>query len=489
MRITLRLLWLLLLLNSCVPKREYVTVSLKPKGLEEILDTSKINYTSEFHLLDNLVIKLVSLDEGGNYILELASEIKKVNDVLYELKIKDAKFSNNEKITLSDVRSTLLRNVKLGGAHVSLAQFVKSVEVSEDKLVIALKRPEKTFLYYLSLPDLGILHKTQYEKDELIARDFNSVTSGPFLYKCDSYCFLAKNEKFYGPKTYPGKIKLVDPFKMPIINELIEEKIDIGQVGVGDYIKKRKELSTKDSLHFLGTKSDALTYLFFNKYQKRPINLNERIWLYQKITSNFEVPSHYNDLARKTLQYFPPESPAYIENIQSSPLPSIDLDKIPERFKDGIKIHTYTTAPKVTIWEMVKKLEEIRGLKINVLNDVEPSQYDQRLKKGDIDIFVGIMSSDYRIPVEAISFEFFSPDSKLIDESGNIKKLFNSYQLTNETVEEKQLLQSISREIYNSAYVVPLFHSAIPLFYNANTVDFGGLNHLFAFNFWKIKSR
>lgn len=464
-----------------------ISASLSPRTLNEVLDPARINYTSEFHLLDNLLAKLVSFDENGNYLLDLASDIQKIDDLNYKIKIKDRKFSNGEKITIKDVRSSIERNIRIGGAHISLNDSIQEIQDSNDALAIKLKKPLKSLFYYLSLPDLGILHRDQYSKETLHASDFTKVTSGAFYYQCINSCSLLKNKYFSSDLEYPNEVKLYSPFKLNIVNELMANRIHLGQVGLDDFLAKQEEVTSKESLKFLGNKTDSLTYLYFNKHSKNKVTINERKWLYSKIAKSFEILDQYKNISAKTIQYFPPESIAHIDTLEINDLE--DGQNTPERFKSGITIHTFTTSSKVTIWDQVKHLEKIHGLKIQIVADIPPAELETKLKEGKIDIVLSIMSSDYRVPVEALNFEFFSPNSNATDETGEIKKLYNEYQKSNSIDEDSQCLKKISKIILDNAYFVPIFTSASPYFYNSDKVDFGALNSLFAFNFWKIKAK
>src|SRR5690606_14141728 len=118
--------------------------------------------------------------------------------------------------------------------------------------------------------------------------------------------------------------------------------------------------------------------------------------------------------------------------------------------------------------------------KIKIFADIPPAELEEKLKEGKIDIILSIMSSDYRVPVEALNFEFFSPSSNATDETGEITKLYNQYQKSNSPDEDSRYLKNISKVILDNAYFVPIFTSASPYFYNSDRVDFGNLNSLFA---------
>lgn len=466
-----------------------ITASLKPKHLDEQLDPAKIAFTNEFHLLDNLTLKLVGLDQHGQFNLEFASEIKQPTPSTYQIKIKTAHFSNGADISIIDVMETIKRNIRLGGSHISLGDIVKTINLKDDETIeITLLKPHKSFLYYLSLPDLGILHKSQYEKDSLTAADFSKNTSGPFEYSSDSKTFtLKKNPHFRSEISYPEVVDLIDPTKFNIAKKLQAGDLDVGVLGIEDYLKNASNLSKDTNLNFLGTKTDSFTYLYFNRHSKRKTPSAEIRWLTTEVLNNFFIPETFSSVARKSLQYFPPESPAFNPSLEDKK--KITSSEIPLSLKDkDIIIHTFSTAKKFVIWELVTQLEKINP-KIKILADVDPKDFESRMKNGDIEIFMSLMSTDYRVPVEAINFEFLSKDSKLQDKNGTIKGLFDRYQTNNDSAEEKLILQDISREIMDQMYIIPMFHYATPTFYNSNRIKFGNLNHISAFSFWKIHKK
>jgi MarR-like DNA-binding transcriptional regulator SgrR of sgrS sRNA len=262
----------------------------------------------------------------------------------------------------------------------------------------------------------------------------------------------------------------------------------LGQGSIRSFLKNKKEIQDSENIRVLGVPSDSLTYLYFNNYSSKFKNPVLRRWISKKIREDFDIPRGYSDLARKTSQYFPPESIAYLTDKEMervfSEQPSDILPVIPEE----IIIHTFTSVYDVTIEELVKKLEQIPGLKITIKADIKPSDYILSMKQGKFDIFLNIMSTDIRTPVEAINFEYFSTDSNLADLTGNIKSEFLKYQDTSSKEDEKTHMKAISRQMILDGQVIPLFHSAIPFIYDSQKVSLSGLSHLFVMNFWKMKT-
>ncbi|WPU65858.1 hypothetical protein [Peredibacter starrii] len=244
-----------------------------------------------------------------------------------------------------------------------------------------------------------------------------------------------------------------------------------------------------ENLRVIGVPSDSLTYLYFNENAKGFKDDKHRLWIKKLILENFSVPKSLHQFARRSVQYFPPESKAYIPETQIDSIVRSNLPASPPKdFPKKVIIHTYSTVYNVTIENLVRQLEKIPDVKVEIKNDIKPADYINKMKSGEFEIFLNVMSTDFRTPVEAINFEFFSADSVLRDKDGSVSRNFERYQAAQDGIEEIKSLQEISKTILLSDQVIPLFHSAIPFVYNSDKVDLSDLNHLFILNFWKIKS-
>ncbi len=467
-----------------------ISVALKPKDINERLDTRLISYVSEFYLLENLTARLVSMNEDGSYQLELASKIDVITPQEYTIEIRESYFSNGDRITIQDVYESLARVLKFNSSHVVLKDVVKSINVKDGKLHVLLFKPTKSFFYYLSLPDLGVLHRTQYSKDEIFGRDFVNCSSGPFSYlKKGSDYLLVKNEhqRIHSSK-YPSLIKLVDPFGKDTADLILTNQVDLGQISLESFFINEDRFLKDSKLTYLGVPSDALTYISFNKYNTNVWSHENRQWFKCKLEEQFKVPERLNRMARRSHQYFPPESKAYVDESEILESKKKCPQARPKNFPTSIKIHTYKTIFKVSIKELLKDLEKIEGLNIEIIPDVETSRAMDMMKSGAFDLFLNVMSTDFRVPVEAINFEYFSPESRFRDHKGLIKKLFDQYQDAGSDRNEEELLKQITRTMNEEIEFIPLFHAAIPYFFNNSKVSMDTPSHLFIMDFWKLKN-
>ena len=487
------ILILIFLTIGCNKGNEMITAALSPRKLDATLDPRKIYYTSEFHILENLLTRLVAQDENGEFQKELASEIKSIDDLEFYIKIKDASFSNGETITLVDVKESLERTIKTGSAHVKLDGILDFIKIENDSLVIRLKKKSKSFIYFLSLIDMGILHKTQYQKEILTASDFVNITSGPFTYLSnDKQEFFLKKNRFYKFATvdYPELVHIKSTMGINAIKEMIDGKIDLGQVKTNDLVTHEKDLKSKDFV-LMGTPSDTLSYILFNKNSAIFRDKDAREWIIAKIQHHFILKPGFEKFAKRSFQYFPPESRAYLQNDELGDyFKKLEktLSKKPAQVPNELIIKTFTTAFNVGFEPLLRELENIPDLKIKIENDVKPNEISNFMRRDDWSFFLNFMASDYRISVEAINFEYFSPNRNLIDTTGKIEKLYEEFQTANSELEEQQSLKKISMQMLSDGQFIPLCHSVIPVMYNPKKIDLGNLSHFFIFNFWKLKA-
>lgn len=485
------MLLILLLCCSCINGSNTVTVALAPQKIGLILDPLSTQYTNQFYLLENLTQRLVSFDETGNYKLELAQSITKTNELEFVIKIKNGYFSNGDPITLVDVKKSLDRTISRGSQHVDLKEYVSKTEIKNNALYVYLTKYSKNFLYYLSLPDMGILHPEQYSKDVLKSDDFIKVASGPFSYFHDGKDYFLLKNKYYSIShaNYPEKVKLIGSWGYDIMDMTLKGDLTLGQVGLRKYLGKIDQLNEKSKVRIIGTPSDSLTYIVFNEKSSSFKNKAHRKWLRTIIDKNFLVPVKYQVLARRSKQYFPPESKAFLpEEKVHEVLKQQYLKSKPVDFPKNVNIFTYTSAYDVTLEPLLKQLELIPDLNIKVHDSIDPYKKAEMFKSGEIDIFIQVMSTDVRMPVEAINFEFFSQDAALIDFDGSVRKHFDTYLSTKNPDLEIESLREISKAILLNDQIIPLYHSAIPVAYDSTQVNLEGLSHLFIFNFWKMKA-
>ena len=167
---------------------------------------------------------------------------------------KDCRFSDGTQITAEDVAKSLKRSILLSSPHVDTknlwvgAKKMKSIDdeiegikvLSDKKLRFKLNHPTKEVLFYLTLTDLAILHKSQYSKEHLKVADWIQVTSGAYRVQSvdDNKLVFRANENSHNfSKSMPQQISFEGYRKKNFIDDLREKNLAFGTVPFLDTLK------------------------------------------------------------------------------------------------------------------------------------------------------------------------------------------------------------------------------------------------------------
>lgn len=467
-------------------------MSMTPLKRGTVMDTSKIYFLNEYYILENLTVRLVEMDVKAGYKLMLASSIKQTSDTLYEIQIRETSFSNGEPVTLEDVKESLLRAKRSQNSHVAFNEIVKGIEIKNSILQITLNHKVNDFMYFLTLADLSVLHKTQRSVQELKVEDWEKVTSGPFTYLIENDDVFLKKNPFYklSSSDYPEKIKLITARGRDTFLDFQKGIVDIGEFNLNSYDKHLGQLIESENLHVIGNNGDMINFFSLNIKSDKFKKAYNRQWLQKKILLGFSLDDRYASIGRKAYQFFTPQVKGFVEEQkiinEVNSWKHIDLDTIPEEFKQGITVHTYQRAFEVSVQGAFKNLDKILGFPVTILPDVPSVEFETFVNKKEYDIFLSITSMDQVIVGESINLYYFSSFPLFLDVNKKISPLMKKYQKakTSETIE---VLNEISMQMIKDSECVPLFYVASPFFYNKDKLDVSGLDEMTYFNLWKIK--
>jgi len=488
---------------------ESISILLSPKKMEQTLDPSKIAFTNDYFLLENLTLRLVGLNSKGQYENLLAESITPNADkTLYRIKIKEAYFSNGDKITIEDVYYTLKRLVVVGSAHSNLKEFIlggKNIKtldtplegltiISPDTLTISFSRPLKEFIDYLQMADFGILHPSQYKKKEIFASDWTQYSSGPYRLKYEKDdVYLVKNEKAFNFNLEtPKEVKLVSQyFKNELPKQIIEQKIHTGMIPFPTYFANKKQIDEGKGIKLFATTTDKITLIILNKNSPLFKDNQTRRWIQKKIIQTYLLKNTpYDQFLQKAYEYFVPSTKGFMnkDEILShvKKWANIDSNQIPESLKKGITILSYETLPQIAPMELFKELETVLGIPVKIKLTVNASNIETTFLKRDYDAFINVMAMDYKLIGESINLLYNSSTPDFLDEDGKMKSLLSIYQSTFDEAEEKKILSNIALEMINQAECIPLFYLADPFFYNENFLNVGDANIFESLQVWKM---
>ncbi len=479
------------LISSC-SQNTTLTMSMTPLKRGTVMDPSRIYFLNEYYIIENLTVRLVEMDAKTGYKNMLASEIKQISDLEYHIKIKETFFSNGDRVTLEDVKNTLIRAKNNVNSHVALKEILHEISIQDDTLKIFLKKKVNDFIYFLTLADLSILHSSQSEKKELIIEDWEKVSSGPFKYQIEKdEVFLAKNPHYkLSSHNYPDKIKLTTSRERDSFIDFQENKVDIGEFNLNSYEKNLNQLSSQNNLQVIGNHGDMINFFALNADHPKFKSEYNRKWIQKKILLNFKLDPKYAPIAKKALQFFTPYVKGFLDENEIlkeiSTWNDIDTSKIPEELKDGITISTYQRAFEVSLKGAFEPLSQILGIPVVIENNVPSTKFEEFITKRKHEAFLGITAMDQVIVGESINLYYFSSSPMFMDINKKINKLMDKYQ-TSESSETIKVVNKIALQMIKDAECIPLFYVASPFFFNKDKVDISDLDEMTYFNLWKIK--
>lgn len=456
------------------------------------MDPSRVYFLNEYYLIENLSVRLVEMDANSGYKLMLASSITQKSDTEYQVQIKDSKFSNGELIALEDVKRSLERATKNKNSHINFSEILKDLKIEDGFLSIKLNKRTNDFLYYLTLIDLSILHKNQI-KDEIKVEDWSGPTSGAFTYQLakDGTAYLEKNKYFALSKVnYPERVHLFSAMGRDSFKDFAEDKVDLGEFNLNSYESHLSELGRHKNLQVIGNTGDMITFLALNARKEKFSKEYNRRWIQKKILKSLKVREQYKQVARKAFQFFTPQVRGFLDEkkiIEEVDSWELDLNEVPKELKNGIVISTYTRAFEVTIESIVRDLETILGIPVKIENNISSLSFEEYMKKGDFDIFMGITAMDQVIAGESVNLYYFSSSPMLIDVNKKIKPLMDKYKHSS-SEDTSAIIKEVSLQMTKDAECIPLFYVASPFFYNKDKVNVSHLDELTYFNLWKIEA-
>lgn len=167
---------------------EKMTLTVATPADAKSMDPHLTNDLPSNNIFINMYENLLTLDENGELVGQLAEKWEKVDDLSYRFYLKKGvKFHNGEELKASDVKFSFLRAMNIEGSAVShvVGEIDPEGFVIEDDytIVIKLKKPFTVFLTYLThVPGGTILNeKAVTEAGDDYAQ--NPVGTGPYKFK------------------------------------------------------------------------------------------------------------------------------------------------------------------------------------------------------------------------------------------------------------------------------------------------------------------
>jgi ABC-type transport system substrate-binding protein len=450
----------------------------------EVLDSSKLMVSDKYIIIDNMTAKLIEFTKQGDYAHSLADSIEQ-KDKTYFIKIKKAFFSDGSKISANDVVSSFRRIQKLSSAHVPLDDLIECDQLnpacpsikalSEDTLSITLNKNAKEFLYYLSLADMGILHKSQYSKDINTDADWK-ITSGP--YRLENGELRLNKQSILARKNSPSVVKLKLPPDSGSTDDFIGN--DIGDSG---FLKKDSDSALKPPApyRYATINYNMLCYLVLNHNSKKFKKTETRQSIHRNIAKEFKTPSN-NQFFKKANQFFTPDS--FASQKTFNPLDILPNSTDLADAKDGFKILATKGTRKYIFENLEEELKKATGLNVVIEFTDTIQDYYKRKELRNFDAYLVPTSMTYHVLTESLNILYRAKVRFADNPNGRILNLIDQYQ-TQENKPET-IIKKITEEMTLESEVIPLYYLSNPYFYNSNKISISNMNTDESLKFWEI---
>ena len=484
------ILIILLLLGACMDSNKTIIVAMPSNGGESILDPSQLWLADRYVIMDNIVAKLVHVNAKNDYELFLADNITlSESGTEISIRIKKAHFSDGSLITATDVVNSFKRLILKGSAHIPLRDIVTDAEklssmdqdidgltaIDESNLNIRLKHRTKEIFYYFSLADMGVIHKTLLNRDEILHSDWK-IVSGAYLIDGDD---LVRNDKFVaGNPAMPNRVKFLSPPTTGTQDDLL--KFDIGYSGFLDKSDNRNT-SLISPYKYTSGNFNNITYLVLNT--NRPIfkDLKIRQKIQKMISQNFFNENNFS-FFRKANQFFLPDSFAFQKKFNPSLIiPDHGIDK---KIPDFTVLATVGTK-KWAIPNIESEISSALKNKTTVSFSDDISVYKTRKINRDFDAYLVPTSMSYNVVTESLNLIYRSNVRFGNNPNGKIIELIEKYQKSQGTSPET--IELIVKEMTLESEIIPLLYVSSPKFYNSDKLDISEMNTAESLTFWKIR--
>jgi len=466
-----------------------------------------MRFVQKYFILDNMTTKLVGIDSSGKYVNELAKTIDFSKDrKTITIELKRATFSDGSPITAADVKKTLVRASINGSPHTNIeglwvgSEKLKTIEddisgievISSEKIRLRLNRETKEILYFLTMADLGILHKTQYaKKGELTAADWMSVTSGAYKieYNRDSEMTLKANKRaLMYSESMPQVVTFGSYKSADVIMKIRDKSLDFGMIPFGDYLKDQKFFKNVKGFKIISEQYDGVVFITLNARSGRFSDPKSRQWVQKSIIENYSVPKKFSPASTKANQFFLPGAKGFVNPSEVSDLVKTmgSLER-PSHLKNPIEIKTLDGMRYYLPEGFLENLNDSSKLSFSLNTNLSNDDYFKLIyKERDFEASLIGVGMSYKVLGEALNLQYLSENPALVDPTGKIKKLLQLYQKQEDVDSESKTVSQIIKQMILDAECIPLFYFSSPYFVNNKTVKSTKLDLQESVKFYKM---
>jgi len=164
--------------------------------MPEYVELSAVTTAGHYVLAHHLIRSLTKLDKFGKIQGDIAQKWQLSRDrKTWTITLGDSLFSNGEKITAADVVASIDRQRRLkGGVHFAFSEISSVKQLGSNSLQVTLHSPRNDFIFALSKPEFGVLHKSDIHAPR---------AGGKFTVTSGAYTLVAKEGTAFRLKRNP----------------------------------------------------------------------------------------------------------------------------------------------------------------------------------------------------------------------------------------------------------------------------------------------
>ena len=429
------------------------------------------NDNGSIYALEQVCDSLVEADSTGRGLRPGLAESWEISGdgLTYTFKIRDAKFSNGDPVTVDDVVFSLQSLADPKRSMSFILKPVKSVEAVDDKRVkVTLSEPYAPMLSAVSVYASGIVHKKTYEASP---EKFGSapMCAGPFAvesYERGSKVVLVRNPNYWDiapdGKPYP----YLDKIEMQYVPESNTRVLGLKN---GDYdaistvsFNQAKSLEAGGDLVLEAQPIFRLDYVYLNHAKKPLDNKNIRLALNYAANREAILKAVYFGFGQLPNSYMP------VVNFHSDAVPLLpyDIEKakklVQEAGYDGTPIKLMVDTGNAPFHQIATILQQgwgEAGLKTEIVEFDVGTAFDMTTK-GDYQAYVSYITSDINDTDELATIEadFNAGTNAFFTwyNNADVQKMLTEARSTSDDKKRAELYAKVQQTVYNDGYSVPL---------------------------------
>lgn len=458
--------------------------------MPESIELSAVTTAGHYILASHLVRSLTKVDKFGKIQSDIVKKWKHSPDhKSWQLWIGEEKFSNGDLITAGDVVSSIKRQTDLGtGVHFPFTDIAK-VELKNDNSVkVELKTPRVDFIYDLSKPEFGVLHKSEVsaKKGQLKF----AISSGPYFLtqKIGNTHYLKKNKFFTSDVKNDLDLVMENSDGIESPAALTVGNIDFFSTQQNLTLAAHSELSRTKNLTAVKPHI-AFSYWLSVNPESAHFKTKENRARLQMLVKNFKGSSMDEHVWQKAYQLYLPDgdgrpSAQQLEAVWSAIKAKASKIKSKTASKSKLKV----VPLKVTNTLTAELLESLKSdYEIEIIQYKTEDELIAILAEGNFDIKVSSNDFSSIDLSENLKTTFnASRPYVFLEKSSPVKEMMKKASLDTEKAKKSEIFMKIGLNLLTEGLIAPLAYQRV-WFYHKTKLDISAWSSISPeISMWKV---